>query len=163
MSLPQTIEKALSLPSGARFYRCALQVNPWAYILANKKPSDFDNETDYNNALIQAFKDNGIEVIAVTDHQRCITGQSLTEAARTAGIIVFPGAEVETKEGVHILLLFEPDANWERCNGVLGDCGIHDQANPPVTIKYDVQELLGDAWKQVPPWAHPFRAGREEL
>jgi energy-coupling factor transporter ATP-binding protein EcfA2 len=145
MSQSSAIDKALSLPSGARFYRCALQVNPWAYILANNIPTTFENETDYNKALIQGCKDNGIEAIAVTDHQRCNTGQSLAESARSAGIIVFPGAEVETKEGVHMLLLFEPDENWERCNGVLGDCGIHDQANPPHTIKYDVQELLCEA------------------
>ncbi|MEI6259341.1 MAG: phosphoesterase [Deltaproteobacteria bacterium] len=36
----------------------------------------------------------------------------------------------------------------DRCNGVLGDCGIHDQANPPANIKYDVEELLREskAW-----------------
>ena len=147
MILPPSIEKALTLPAGARFYRCALQVNPFAYVQQYSKTTTFDSEASYNAALIRSFKENDIEVIAVTDHQRCTSGQSLANQARSAGIIVFPGAEVETKEGVHMLLLFEPDASWERCNGVLGDCGIHDQANPPPNIKYDVHELLRESKK----------------
>lgn len=147
MNLPPSIEKALTLPAGARFYRCALQVNPFAYVQRHSKATIFDSEAAYNAALIRSFKENDIEVIAVTDHQRCTSGQSLAEQARSAGIIVFPGAEVETKEGVHMLLLFEPDASWDRCNGVLGDCGIHDQANPPPNIKYDVHELLRESKK----------------
>jgi hypothetical protein len=147
MSLPPSIEKALTLPAGARFYRCAMQVNPFAYVQRHAKTTTFDSEASYNDALIQSCKVNGIEVIAVTDHQRCTTGHSLAEQARSAGIVVFPGAEVETKEGVHMLLLFEPDASLERCNGVLGDCGIHDQGNPPSNIKYDVPELLRESKK----------------
>ena len=91
---------------------------------------------------MEACQKIGIEVMAITDHQRCSTGQSLAEAARAEGIVAFIGAELETKEGVHMLLLFEPDASWERCNGILGDCGIHDQTNPPSAIKYDVHDLL---------------------
>ncbi|MFZ1987005.1 MAG: AAA family ATPase [Desulfatitalea sp.] len=147
MSLPLSIEKALMLPVGARFFRCALQVNPFAYVQRHSKNTPFDSEAAYNAAIIQSCKDNGIEVIAVTDHQRCNTGRSLAEQARTGGVYVFPGAEVETKEGVHMLLLFEPDASIERCNGVLGDCGIHDPTNPPANIKYDVEELLRESKK----------------
>lgn len=148
MNLPPSIEKALMLPDGARFYRCALQVNPYSYVQRYSKTTPFDSQAAYNAALIQACKENGIEVIAITDHQRCTTGQLLAEQARSAGIVVFPGVEVETKDGVHMLLLFEPEASMDRCNGVLGDCGIHDQANPPANIKYDVEELLrkSKAW-----------------
>ena len=145
MNLPPSMEKALTLPSGARFYRCALQVNPYAYVQRHIQNTAFDSEEAYNAALIHSCNENDIEVIAITDHQRCNTGQSLAEAARDAGIIVFPGAEVETKEGIHMLLLFEPDTHWERCSGVLGDCGIHDQTNPPKSIKYDIHELLREA------------------
>ena len=147
MNLPPSIEKALMLPDGARFYRCALQVNPFSYVQRYDKSTPFDSEAAYNAALIQSCKENGIEVFAITDHQRCTSGQSLVEQARSVGIIVFPGAEVETKEGVHMLLLFEPEASMDRCNGVLGDCGIHDQTNPPANIKYDVHELLEESKK----------------
>lgn len=140
-----SIVNAQELPSGARFFRCALQVNPFDYIVRHNKETAFSNESDYNAAIVEACQRIGIEVIAITDHQRCSTGQSLAEAVRAEGIIVFIGAELETKEGVHMLLLFEPDASWRRCNGILGDCGIHDQANPPSAIKYDVHELLRES------------------
>jgi len=145
MRKSDSIVNAQELPSGARFFRCALQVNPFDYIVRHSKEKAFSNESDYNAAIVEACQRIGIEVIAITDHQRCSTGQSLAEAARAEGIIVFIGAELETKEGVHMLLLFEPDASWERCNGILGDCGIHDQANPPSAIKYDVHELLRES------------------
>lgn len=38
------IQRALSLPNGARFYRCALQVNPFAYLKKYNKPTSFDDE-----------------------------------------------------------------------------------------------------------------------
>ncbi len=141
------IMNAQKLPCGARFFRCALQVNPFGYIVRHKKVTAFSNESDYNGAIVEACRRIGIEVVAITDHQRCSTGQKLAEAFRAAGIIVFPGAEVETKEGVHMLLLFEPNASWQRCNGILGDCGIHDQSKPPTAIKYDVHELMRESVK----------------
>ena len=145
MSKTKSMVNAQELPCGARFYRCALQVNPFEYIVRHNKKTVFSNESDYNAAIVEACRQSSIEVIGITDHQRCSTGQSLSETARGEGITVFTGAELETKEGVHMLLLFEPDASWERCNGILGDCGIHDQANPPSAIKYDVHELLRES------------------
>jgi len=140
MNLPEPIMQAKKLPGGALFHRCALQVNPFEYV--KKKPTPFSDEAAYNAAMVKAFIDNNIEIIAITDHHRVHTGDSLAEAARQAGIIVFPGAELETKEGVHFLILFDPNSSKKKCVGILGDCGIHDPDNPPGAIKYDVQELL---------------------
>ena len=156
MNFTESITNAQKLPCGARFFRCALQVNPFNYIVRHSKETAFSNESDYNASIVEACQRTGIEVIAITDHQRCSTGRSLAEAARAEGIIVFIGAEVESKEGVHMLLLFEPNVSWEYCNGILGDCGIHDQANPPSAIKYDVHELLRESvgWKCVCIAAH---------
>jgi hypothetical protein len=150
MNLPGPIVEALKLPRGARFYRCALQVNPFEYVKRKKEPTIFPDEAAYNAAMVTAFQENKIEVIAITDHHRCHTGEALAEAARQANIIVFPGAEIETKEGVHFLLLFDPSSTKERCQGILGDCGIHDPVNPPEVIKYDVHELLKEC--ESPTW-----------
>lgn len=147
MSNSDAIKNAQELPSGARFCRCALQVNPFEYVVRHNKTTAFSNEVDYNAAMAAACSKAGIKVIAITDHQRCNTGQALAEAFRAAEIIVFPGAEVETKEGVHMLLLFEPNASLDRCSGILGDCGIHDQSDPPTAIKYDVHELMRESEK----------------
>jgi hypothetical protein len=42
------LRHALSLPNGARFYRCALQLNPFAYLSRHSKQTTFTNEADYN-------------------------------------------------------------------------------------------------------------------
>ena len=139
--------EALKRPNGARFYRCALQVNPFAYIQRHEKKTAFANESDYNAAIVAACTSNDIEVIAITDHQRAHTGENLATAAREAGIIVFPGAELETKEGAHFLCLFDPSTTSARIGGILGDCGIHDPNHPPAVIKYDVNEVLAEAHK----------------
>lgn len=34
--LSEAIEAALTLPNGARFHRCALQINPYAYLFSKQ-------------------------------------------------------------------------------------------------------------------------------
>ncbi|MBI2880484.1 MAG: AAA family ATPase [Candidatus Tectomicrobia bacterium] len=138
---------ALKLPSGARFYRCALQVNPFEYLGRHKKQSLFKTETDYNNAVIQACQKRNIEVVAVTDHYRVRSSKSLVELAKAAGIHVFPGFEAVTKDGVHFLCLFDPTKDLGSLERVVGDCGIHDHDVESPTGKYDALELLEESRK----------------
>lgn len=138
---------AVKLPSGARFYRCALQVNPFEYLRRHKKQTQFTTEADYNTAIIQACREKKIEVIAVTDHYRVRSSKSLIECAKKAGIHVFPGFEAVTKDGVHFLCLFDPTKDLDSLERVIGDCGIHDQDAASPTGKYDTLELLDESRK----------------
>jgi len=95
------LNEALRLPDGARFYRSALQVNPFAYLGRHNKQTTFTNETDYNAAIVQKCRDLNIEIIAVTDHYQVKHSAGLVQAARTAGIFAFGGFEALTKDGVH--------------------------------------------------------------
>jgi DNA repair ATPase RecN len=90
-TLSQALNEALQQPNGARFYRCALQVNPFAYHGRHGKKSAFQSEAEYNAAIIEACHANGIEAIAVTDHYRTSDSAGLVNAARSAGIFVFGG------------------------------------------------------------------------
>lgn len=138
---------ALKLPGGARFYRCALQVNPFEYISRHKKQSRFKAEADYNNAIIEACQEKKIEVIAITDHYRVHSSKSLIECAKKVGIHAFPGFEAVTKDGVHFLCLFDPTKDVDSLERVVGDCGIHDHGAPSPTGKYDTLELLEESRK----------------
>jgi DNA repair ATPase RecN len=138
---------ALKLPGGARFYRCALQVNPFEYVSRHKRQSRFKGEADYNSAIIQACQEKKIEVIAVTDHYRVRSSKSLIDCAKKAGIHVFPGFEAVTKDGVHFLCLFDPTKDVDSLERVVGDCGIHDQGAASPTGKYDTLELLEESRK----------------
>ena len=80
--LSEGMQAALDLPNGARFYRCALQINPYAYLNRHKKKTSFTTEAEYNKAIIQTCLDIGIEVIGVTDHYRVQHSTTLVHTAR---------------------------------------------------------------------------------
>lgn len=140
-ALSERLAAALTLPSGARFYRCALQVNPFAYLTRHSKQTSLRSEADYNAAIIAACQETGIEVIGVTDHYRVEESTSLVKAARAAGIFAFSGFEAVTKDGVHFICLFDPDKDsvLER---FIGECGIRDTREESPTGSQDSDELL---------------------
>ncbi len=149
------------LPNGARFYRCALQVNTYEYVVRHKHPTAYTDEASYNAALIQACKDNGIEIIGLADHYRIRSAVSLIDAARAAGVIVFPGFEAVSKEGVHFLCLFDPSTTVDAVQGRIHGCGVHDDSNPSPIGDLDAQELLEHApnWPAQVIAAHVAGAG----
>ena len=136
------LQSALALASGARFYKCALQVNPFAYLVRHKKPTKFASETSYNEAIIEKCRTEKVEVIAVTDHYRIGDSKQLIELAAAAGIVVFPGFEAVSKDGVHFLCLFNPGTDISSIERKIGDCGIHDSTRVSPVGKYDARELL---------------------
>lgn len=121
----QALNEALKLPNGARFYRCALQVNPFAYHGRHGKQTAFQNEADYNTAIIEACRTNNIEAIAVTDHYRISDSVGLINAARAAGIFVFSGFEAASDDGVHFLCLYDPDKD-NSIERLIGQLGVRD-------------------------------------
>lgn len=141
------LQRALRLPLGARFYQCALQVNPFQYLKTHNKPTSYTDEDSYNRAIIQACLDHEIEVIGVTDHYGVRDSAGLISAAHQAGLVVFPGFEAVSKDGVHILCLFEPGRPLDELERVIGECGIHATTEKSPSGDLDVTELLAKASK----------------
>jgi hypothetical protein len=135
------MQAALALPNGARFYRCALQLNPYAYLDRNNKQTSFQSEADYNKAIIDTCLEIGIEVIGVTDHYRVRESASLVRSARDAGLRAFSGFEAVTKDGVHFLCLFDQDKD-DVLERFIAECGIHDADQASPTGSLDSPELL---------------------
>lgn len=156
----ERLNRTLDLPNGARFYRCALQINPFAYLGRHSQPTMFANEAEYNAAIVAACKEQGIEVIAVTDHYRVKDSARLIQAAREAGIFAFGGFEAVTKDGVHFLCLFDP-AKDNALERYIGECGVHDDTLLSPTGNKDCEELLEAAkrWGAVCIAAHASNAG----
>jgi 3',5'-nucleoside bisphosphate phosphatase len=48
----------------------------------------------------------GLSMIAVTDHNSSANAGAVMEAARGTGLVVWPGMELQTREEVHLLCLF---------------------------------------------------------
>ncbi|MGQ9667146.1 MAG: PHP domain-containing protein, partial [Anaerolineae bacterium] len=66
--------------------------------------------------IIRRAQRLGITWLAVTDHNSAENAQAMMEAGARAGIAVLPGMEVQTREEVHLLCLFdalEPALAWQ--------------------------------------------------
>jgi hypothetical protein len=78
----------------------------------------------------------GIEVVAVTDHFRVSSSASLINAFEQAGIIVFPGFEANSSEGIHLLCLFPPRMPLTDLERHIGACSLVDsRASSPQSSK----------------------------
>jgi PHP family Zn ribbon phosphoesterase len=119
------ITDALKLPSGARFYRCAFQVNPHHYVKTYRGADHGLSEAEYIEAILQKCLALDVRVLGVTDHNHVGAIDTIREAASRHGITVFPGFEVGSAEGVHTLCLYPPDATVESLGRYLGQLGIH--------------------------------------
>jgi PHP family Zn ribbon phosphoesterase len=66
--------------------------------------------------IIRQAQRLGIQWLAVTDHNSAENARAVMEAGARAGIVVLPGMEVQTREEVHLLCLFEalePALAWQ--------------------------------------------------
>lgn len=57
--------------------------------------------------IIETAVKYGVDIIAITDHNACDNVSSVIEAAEGTSVAVLPGMEVETREEVHIVVLFD--------------------------------------------------------
>ena len=70
MAWPDNIQQALRLPQGARFYRCALQVNPPHYARTFRGASRADesatSETDDLALTVGCHSPSGYDIVVMT-------------------------------------------------------------------------------------------------
>ncbi len=124
MSKDDPIAIALRQPAGAEFRRCALQVNPRHYSdIYRGQPSPLDDET-YARKLVEKAEALKITVLAVTDHNHVGGISPIRAAAAESSIRVFPGFELTSTEGIHVLCLYPPDFTDEQLGRCLGGLGV---------------------------------------
>lgn len=68
--------------------------------------------------IIDAALDNGLEIIAITDHNTFESVDGLREIGREKGLCVFPGIELSTKSG-HFIALFDIDTPVDKLEETL--------------------------------------------
>ena len=75
--------------------------------------------------IVQQAVDQGINLIAITDHNATANIAAVQKAAQGSGLVVLPGMELQTKEEVHVLCLFDTleqaEALQETVNRTLPD------------------------------------------
>lgn len=150
------LDAALAMPGGARWRRAALQVNPYAYHAANNRQSFADNQAEYDSELTAAIVAADVEVVGITDHWRVRESQTLREAMTEAGVIVFPGFEATSAEGVHVLVLFDPASTVDDVERRISECGVDATIGGSGPCDVPVRELLSKVaeWGAVAVPAH---------
>ena len=108
----------------ARFWKCALQVNPGSYSSQYRGQEQSLDPLAYAYALRDACIEHGVEVVGLADHGNVRDSETLRGVLAAEGIIVFPGFEVTSSEKVHWVCLFSEDTNVSKLDGYLWDVGV---------------------------------------
>jgi len=87
---------------GARFYKADLHM----HTPASKCWKGRKDEGELTR-IFETIKREGIEVVAITDHNSVASLDEAKHLGQQMGIHVFPGVEISTREG-HVLAIFDP-------------------------------------------------------
>ncbi|WP_256974765.1 TrlF family AAA-like ATPase [Salinicoccus roseus] len=112
----------------AEFYKCALQVNPYSYVVYRGKDHEMD-EDKYNKEILRHCVAQDIKVVGLADHGNIQTSEKLRNFLTDNGVTVFPGFEIATAEKIHIVCLFPENTTPEQLNRYLGRLGLTDVEN----------------------------------
>ena len=104
---------------GARFYKCALQVNPHNYAQKYQGGAP-QNEDVYNDKILRYCKENEIEVVGLADHGSVVNSEKLRGFLEDKHITVFPGFEIASSEKIHMVCLYSEETNTATLNQNLG-------------------------------------------
>ena len=126
MSETDVIAGTRQFSSGAHFLKCALQVNPQHYASTFRgQEVDGDPET-HAVAIVEKAAQIGVSVLAITDHNSVSGISAFRQAASNHCITIFPGFELSSSEGIHVLCLYPPATDDERLGRFLGEFGIRE-------------------------------------
>lgn len=142
--------------AGARFFACDLHVHtPSDREWLGQKPGASDAEReDYAKRFVEACLQHGLEVIGLVDHNFARSaGESLEpliqKEAKRQGLVVFPGVELASSEGIHIVLLLDPEKNFENVERLLASVfGANDRFDGngnPLPAPLNLEQLLDKA------------------
>lgn len=148
MVADDVISKASELPSGAVFHRCALQVNPHHYASTYRGDAPSGNAADHAEAIIEKAAGVGVSVLAITDHNHVGGVGAFRDAATGRGIHIFPGFELSSREGIHVLCIYAPDTNEELLGRYLGTFGITDTTPSATLASKSFVEILAMVRRQ---------------
>lgn len=126
----------------ARFWRCALQVNPVGYNEAYRSRDHGLSEETYNQALLDRCLALGIKVVGLADHGSVDSVDKLRNALKPHGIVVFPGFEIASNDKTHFVCLFAEDTTSQQMERFLGSLDLLDPADGVCPSKLSSEQLI---------------------
>ena len=95
---------------------------------------------------IEAARDAGIDAIGVTDHNTAEAILTIQDAASTIDLapVVFPGVELTTNDGCHLLLLMDPLCNQQHVNDLLSrvEVPVNDRGKRTARSPLSAEKIL---------------------
>ena len=126
----------------ARFWKCALQVNPHGYSKMYRGEDHGMDPRRYAETLRDVCRSEEIQVVGLADHGSVADAELVRKVLVQEGITVFPGFEVATTEKVHWVCLFPECTYRQRLERYLGTLGLTDPRDGIRPSKLGGQELL---------------------
>ena len=143
-----------SASSGLHFKKLDLHVHTPA-------SEDFQGDVAPSDFVQEALR-QGLDGIAITDHNTGAWIDQVKTAAEGTELVVFPGAEITCMGGeknIHIIALFDPSKDSEYVNAVLANLKIKpDQLGKRETLvkmtPIEVIDVVQEVWDGVAVLAH---------
>lgn len=138
--------------TSAKFWRCALQVNPAGYNATYRGQAHGLDEDAYNQQLLETCVELDIKVVGLADHGNVQAVDKLRDILCSQGIVVFPGFEISSTEKVHMVCLFPEDTDTNKLNQYIGELGLASASETTRPSRYGCQDLakriheLGGFW-----------------
>lgn len=110
----------------ARFWKCALQVNPHGYSGKYRGQDHGLDAEAYAQKLLEACREQNIKIIGLADHGSVQDVDTIRNALSPHGIVVFPGFEISSTEKIHMVCLFAENVTTDQLQRVLGKLDLMD-------------------------------------
>ena len=128
---------------GSRWWRVDLHAHSY-------KSHDFKDQAEENTDAmcrwLEAARDGGVDVIAITDHNTAeaigLIESAVSQVDRAP--VVFPGVELTANDGCHLLLLMDPSCNQQHISDLLSRVGVpvNERGKPTARSHMGVEQIL---------------------
>lgn len=125
----------------AKFWKCALQVNPAGYI-KHRGQEQVLSESEYNQKLLDVCVKENIKVLGIADHGNVDGVDAIRDLMNANDIVVFPGFEISSSEKVHFVCLFSEVTTAKQLERYLGNLDLLDPEDGIRPSKLSAEQLI---------------------
>ena len=147
----------------ARFWKCALQVNPPSYGRSYRGQDHGLSAAAWIDKLREVCRQQEIKVVGLADHGSVQDVDWMRSALAQDGIVVFPGFEIASTEKVHMVCLFAEDTTTEKLQRVLGKLDLMDPEERVKPSKLGCLDIAGIVHERGGFWYAAHMTGRSGL
>ena len=147
----------------ARFWKCALQVNPHGYSSRYRGQDLGLSAESYIEKLREVCRQQEIKVVGLADHGSVQDVDRMRNALSLDGIVVFPGFEIASTEKVHMVCLFSEDTATEILQRILGRLELMDPEERVTPSNLGCLEIARIVYEQDGFWYAAHMTGNSGL